>query len=427
MKSGDEEFLSLLQTRYARGELSPGSFERMKSFLTDRTSKSHPGDSDIWKSTGNIFFKQKDYNNALKCYEIAVEIDHDNIAALNNIGMAYRILGRNEDAETIFEYIKMAESEQLVRRMTVGPSVSTPTPIPAQTPKPEYTITTPPIPPSIPDQVTTPGRSYNSDTTTRGPPPADTNRAPGEEKSPGLAIVLAFFFGGLGQVYNGRLGKGLAIFFGQILGFAALLVPGFIIWIYSIYDAYTTSKRMNRGEIPYKPVSTRDLVIYFAVVIGVFILVVTLIILMILPLLSPVTHTSSASYSRQFTNPGFETGNLAGWTSGSKVSVPGDRSHSGKYSGHFDMSGTENSDYISQNVDLTNAKSITFWGMGEGNNWPFYIYIDGKPVQTSDAVPDTWTRYTVPVSGYPGVHIVSLRWNGGPGMYGADIDDFSVS
>ena len=91
------------------------------------------------------------------------------------------------------------------------------------------------------------------------------------------------------------------------------------------------------------------------------------------------------------------------------------------------MSGSQPSDYLSQNVDLTNTDSITFWGMGESNNWPFYIYIDGKPVQTSDAVPNTWTRYTVPVSGLSGIHTVSVTWNGGPGVYGADIDDFSVS
>ena len=292
MKSGDEEFLALLQSHYARGEISSDSYERMRSFLIEGISHSNQGDSELWKSTGNVFFKQKDYQNALKCYEISIEIDHDNIATLNNIGMAYRMLGRNEDAETIFEYIKMAESEQHLRQMKIEPSTSLPTPIPSQTPKPEYTITTPPIPVSMQDPLTTPIPPYKKNNSNPGLPSANNKRAPGEEKSPGTAIILAFFFGGLGQVYNGRLGKGLAIFFCQIIGLIALIIPGFIIWIYAMYDAYTTSKRMNRGEIPFKSASARDVIIYFAVVIGVVILVVT-VVLMAFPLLPTLTHTAS--------------------------------------------------------------------------------------------------------------------------------------
>jgi PKD repeat protein len=135
---------------------------------------------------------------------------------------------------------------------------------------------------------------------------------------------------------------------------------------------------------------------------------------------------NSANYT-QFINPGFEAGNMSGWNSGNATSILGDRSHSGTYSCHLDMSGTQATNYISQSVDLTDAVSITFWGMGESNTWPFYIYIDGTLVQTSNAVSDTWTLYTVPVSSYSGIHNVSIKWNGGPGIFGADVDDFSIS
>lgn len=140
-----------------------------------------------------------------------------------------------------------------------------------------------------------------------------------------------------------------------------------------------------------------------------------------------VANVSVVTPAAQFVNPGFETGTLYGWTAGSTTFTLGDRSHSGTYSCHFDMSGTTATDYLSQSVDLTGATEISFWGMGESNTWPFSVYIDGRQVQTSNAVSSTWVRYTVPVSGYADVHTVSVKWNGGPGNYGADIDDFAIS
>lgn len=136
--------------------------------------------------------------------------------------------------------------------------------------------------------------------------------------------------------------------------------------------------------------------------------------------------TISVGTSARFTHPGFETGTLDGWTAGSTTGILGDRSHSGTYSCHFDMTGTPATDYLSQSVDLTGAKAISFWGMGESNTWPFSIYIDGTLVQRSNAVSNIWTQYTVPLSGYSGIHTLTVKWNGGPGMYGADIDDFSI-
>lgn len=141
----------------------------------------------------------------------------------------------------------------------------------------------------------------------------------------------------------------------------------------------------------------------------------------------PATHAVSEATFSQFTNPGFETGTLSGWTAGKTTFILGDRSHNGTYSCHLDMSGTPATDYLSQSLDLTGAHEISFWGTGESNTWPFSLYIDGNLVQTPNAVSNTWSRYTVPVAGYTGIHTFTLKWNGGPGIYGADVDDFAVS
>jgi hypothetical protein len=184
---------------------------------------------------------------------------------------------------------------------------------------------------------------------------------------------------------------------------------------------------MNLGHIPFRKASATDWIIYVIFVIGVILAIVAFFILLLLPMSSSPVYATSGADPHQFSNPGFETGTLAGWTAGNTTSVLGDRSHSGKYSCHLDMTGIQATDYVSQRVDLTNAESVTFWGFGEGNNWPFSVYVDGVLVQRSNAVSNTWTKYVVPVSGYFGIHTVSVRWNGGPGMYGADIDDFSVT
>ncbi|HMK15575.1 MAG TPA: zinc-ribbon domain-containing protein, partial [Methanomicrobiales archaeon] len=44
------------------------------------------------------------------------------------------------------------------------------------------------------------------------------NQPPARQKSPFLATACSCFLPGLGQVYNGEPGKGIAVFFGTIIG-----------------------------------------------------------------------------------------------------------------------------------------------------------------------------------------------------------------
>lgn len=73
------------------------------------------------------------------------------------------------------------------------------------------------------------------------------------KKNPGLAAVLSFFFAGLGQIYNGQIGKG--VLFIIIQGINVLLmfvVIGFItypiFWIWGMVDAYKNAEKINKCD-----------------------------------------------------------------------------------------------------------------------------------------------------------------------------------
>lgn len=51
---------------------------------------------------------------------------------------------------------------------------------------------------------------------------------------------------GVGQVYNGESQKGLVLLLGTRLGLFLFLIPGLVVWIYSMYDAYLTAGKMNK-------------------------------------------------------------------------------------------------------------------------------------------------------------------------------------
>lgn len=54
----------------------------------------------------------------------------------------------------------------------------------------------------------------------------------------GVPAILSFFIPGLGQLVKGQVGKGILFFFGVIIGLIFLAIPGIIIWIWQIVDAY---------------------------------------------------------------------------------------------------------------------------------------------------------------------------------------------
>ncbi len=69
-------------------------------------------------------------------------------------------------------------------------------------------------------------------------------------KNPGLAAVLSFFYTGLGQIYNGQIGKGILLFLVRLVSDCLffLIFPlacSFLLWIYGMYDAYKSAERIN--------------------------------------------------------------------------------------------------------------------------------------------------------------------------------------
>lgn len=66
-------------------------------------------------------------------------------------------------------------------------------------------------------------------------------------KNPATAGALSFLMPGLGQVYNGEVGKAVLLWAIQIVNVLLMfVVVGFVtypaVWLYGIWDAYNTAK-----------------------------------------------------------------------------------------------------------------------------------------------------------------------------------------
>src|SRR5437588_1934278 len=58
----------------------------------------------------------------------------------------------------------------------------------------------------------------------------------------GAAAVMSFFIPGLGQIYHGKIGAGLGWLFAVALGYVVLVVPGLILHIMCVANAYSEQK-----------------------------------------------------------------------------------------------------------------------------------------------------------------------------------------
>jgi TM2 domain-containing membrane protein YozV len=74
-------------------------------------------------------------------------------------------------------------------------------------------------------------------------------------KDAAVSTILSFFMPGLGQFYNGQIGKGVAfllvtMFVNFPLAFIGVgFFTGLATWIWAMIDAHSTAEKINRGEI----------------------------------------------------------------------------------------------------------------------------------------------------------------------------------
>jgi len=105
---------------------------------------------------------------------------------------------------------------------------------------------------------------------------------PRPEKNQMTAGFCSTCLPGLGQVYNGETGKGFAVFLLTLAGLVILIVPGLIVWLYAMYDAYSVAGKMNTGEVPFREARMLHMVLFivFAVIIVVIALIIIIEMLM---------------------------------------------------------------------------------------------------------------------------------------------------
>ena len=71
-------------------------------------------------------------------------------------------------------------------------------------------------------------------------------------KNPSIATILSFFYMGLGQIYNGQIGKGIVFIILYGISVALMFVViGFvttpILWIWGMVDANNSAKKINEN------------------------------------------------------------------------------------------------------------------------------------------------------------------------------------
>jgi TM2 domain-containing membrane protein YozV len=75
------------------------------------------------------------------------------------------------------------------------------------------------------------------------------------KKDPAVATLLSFLLPGIGQLYNGQVGKGVGfILLSMFVNFPLMFVGiGFFTmlatWVWGMIDAHSTAEKINRGEI----------------------------------------------------------------------------------------------------------------------------------------------------------------------------------
>ncbi|KQC05827.1 MAG: hypothetical protein APR53_01950 [Methanoculleus sp. SDB] len=142
------------------------------------------------------------------------------------------------------------------------------------------------------------------------------------------------------------------------------------------------------------------------------------------PVPAPVAEFTAGIKTNQVVNGGFETGDLAGWTSLNAAASTSVK-NSGIYSAKL-TAPASGSAYIEQDIDLTDVSTLSFWRKSYGfTDRYLQVMIDGTGVaHYPDA--STITRVEkIDVSGYSGVHTVRFTavCDASAGLFTVYLDD----
>ena len=110
------------------------------------------------------------------------------------------------------------------------------------------------------------------------------------QKNPQIAVFCSSLIPGLGQVYNGETLKGFVFLLGTLLGLFFILIPGLVVWIYSMYDAHITAGKMNEGTLKSRPMQPAYMVLF--VVAAVFLAIVVVVAITLIVISSMLTQLS---------------------------------------------------------------------------------------------------------------------------------------
>jgi len=131
---------------------------------------------------------------------------------------------------------------------------------------------------------------------------------PVPQKSTTIAGFCSSFLPGLGQVYNGETAKGFVLFFLTLIGLFIFLIPGLLVWLYALYDAYVVAGKMNTGEIPFRETSTMHMVIFIIVAVMAIVVALLIIIAMVIASLAselgPLGLSGTGNYNHLFQTSG---------------------------------------------------------------------------------------------------------------------------
>lgn len=105
------------------------------------------------------------------------------------------------------------------------------------------------VPPAAPPQYAGPPQQYGGAVQPYG----GAMQPAVAPKNPGIALLASFFIPGLGSLINGRVGMGIAIFVAYSVAWVlTLVIIGFVllpaVWVWGMYDAYSSAKSWNAAH-----------------------------------------------------------------------------------------------------------------------------------------------------------------------------------